>query len=112
MENFNIKDKKIYAIDSFKSQSHEKILNGNSGKESEKKQKLVDWIKQQEQEPKQQQYISIDVLFVYDGLWNIFHMKTFSMQFIIDVCVHPIVCICVEVSTWLDSNALPYTHGI
>lgn len=31
--------------------------------------------------------IYIDRCF-YDGLWNIFHMKTFSMQFIINVCVY------------------------
>lgn len=32
-------------------------------------------------------------LSVYDGLWNIFHMKTFSMQFIIDVCVYIQLCV-------------------
>ena len=62
-------------------------------KRRRKNTKLVDWIKQQDQEPKQQQYISIDVLSVYDGLWNIFHMKTFSMQFIIDVCVYIQLCV-------------------
>ena len=79
-------------------------------KRRRKNTKLVDWIKQQDQEPKQQQYTDRCALRLWRFMEYFPHENVFNAIYYRRMCVHPIVCICVKVSTWLDSNALLYTH--